>query len=162
MTPYPIDAPNFTYDFGANPAVASVRMLIADTTNLPSPPFPLFMDIEVTNALQMSSSQGIYVSSMAICGGAAPQPPVLVYSYYRAAALLLDALAANKSLLASVTKLLDVSLSPDKAAIQLRLTAKEYRDVASNDGSFAIAEMVYNQFTARERLWKQVLRIYGG
>jgi hypothetical protein len=84
-----------------------------------------------------------------------------VYSYYRAAALLLDALAANKALLSSVTKLLDVSLSPDKAAIQLRTTADDYRDIAANDGSFAIAEMVVNQFSERERLWKQMLRIEG-
>jgi hypothetical protein len=159
---YPINAPDFTYDFDSNPAVSSVRLLVSDTTNFPSPPFPLFLDAEITAALQMSSSQGIYVSAMAISGGYAMQPPVLVLSYYRAAALLLNALAANKALLSSVTKLLDVSLSPDKAALQLRTTADDYRTIAANDGSFAIAEMVVNNFSARERLFKQLLRIEGG
>jgi hypothetical protein len=161
MNSYPVLAPNFTYDFGSSPAIASVRLLVADTTNFPNPPFPIFIDAEINAALQMSSSQGVYVSGVAFSGGAVTQPPVLVYSYYRAAALLLDALAANKALLSSVTKLLDVSLSPDKAAIQLRTTADDYRDIAANDGSFAIAEMVVNQFSERERLWKQMLRIEG-
>ena len=161
MNSYPILAPNFTYDFGSNPAVSTVRMLISDTTNLPSPPYPMFLDAEINAALQITSSQGVYCSAMAFSGGAVSQPPVLVLSYYRTAALLLDALSANKALLSSVTKLLDVSLSPDKAAIQLRTTAADYRTIAANDGSFAIAEMVVNNFSARERLWKQMLRIEG-
>lgn len=158
---YPINTATFTYDFGSNPAVSSVRMLISDTTNLPNPPYPMFLDAEINAALQITSSQGIYVSAMAFSGAAVSQPPVLVLSYYRAAALLLDALSANKALLSSVTKLLDVSLSPDKAALQLRSTADGYRTIAANDGSFAIAEMVVNDFSARERLWKQLLRIEG-
>lgn len=161
MTPFPVDAPGFTYDFTTNYPVSVVRLLVSDTTNYPSPPYPLFLDAEILAALQVTSSQGLYASGMAFSGAAVSQPPVLVLSYYRAAALLLDALSANKALLSSITKLLDVSLSPDKAATQLRSTAQEYRTVAANDGSFAIAEMVVNAATARERLWKQLLRMYG-
>jgi hypothetical protein len=135
-----------------------VRLLVADTdvTN------PLFTDAEIQAALFLESSQNLYVSGMATQGGASVQVPVQVYSYYRAAALLLDSLAANKSLLAAVNKLLDVDMSADKAAMQLRATAAEYRKTEANAGHFAIAEMVHNQFSARERIWKQLLRLYGG
>ena len=162
MGAYPTDPPNipggFTYDFATNPQISSVRLLIADT-DLNN---PLFNDQEVLQALQLESSQSIYVSGMATQGGAAAPAPVQMYSYYRSAALLLDSLAANKSLLASINKLLDVEVSADKAATQLRATASEYRKTEANAGHFAIAEMVYNQFSARERIWKQLLRLYGG
>jgi len=66
-----------------------------------------------------------------------PTSPV---SYLRSAALLLDALAANKSRLASIKQLLDVRLDSSDAAIQLRATAAEYRSVDDDAGAFAIIE----------------------
>lgn len=172
MTPsqygnYPYDIPAsvipgaFTYDFGSNPAISNVRLLIADTQPGPSP-FPLFNDAEIMQALYLESAQNLYVSGMATQGGQNAVVPVQIYSYYRAAALLLDALAANNSLLSSIQKLLDVELAPGKAAQELRATAAEYRKTEANAGHWAIAELVHDQFSARERVWKQLLRLYGG
>lgn len=148
---------SFTYSFTDAPVLSRVRLLTADT----NPDKPLFDDDEVNAALTMESSQNLYVSGMATLGGAAPIPPVQVYSVYRAAALLLDALASNKSKLAAIAELLDVHVSAEKAAQELRNTAKEYRAVEQNNGSFAIAELVYDQFSARERIRNQLLRQYG-
>ena len=112
-------------------------------------------------ALQMESSQGIYASGQMFPTAAGGITTPQVYSVYRAAALLLDALAANKSRLASVNKLLDVELSAGEAAKELRATAKEYREVEQNGGAFAISEWVGDSFSARERIWHQLLRING-
>lgn len=131
-------------------------MLVADT-DLNN---PVFTDDEVNAALFLESSQNLYVSGMATPGGAASQVPVQVYSYYRAAALLLDSLAANKARLAAINELLDVHLTAEKASQELRATAKEYRTVEANAGHFAIAEMVGNIFQSRERIYKQLLRLY--
>jgi hypothetical protein len=147
----------FTYDLVNWPQGSYVRMLVADTdfNN------PVFSDDEVNAALFLESSQNLYVSGMATPSGAASQVPVQVYSYYRAAALLLDSLAANKARLAAINELLDVHLTAEKASQELRATAKEYRDTEANAGHFAIAEMVGDIFQARERVWKQLLRLYG-
>ena len=146
----------FTYD--PSTQLGQVRLLIADTDSTK----PIFQDNEVQAFLTMESSGFLYVSGMAVAGGTAPAPAVNVTSVLRAAALGLDSLAANKSRLASVMELLDVKLSADKAAAALRLQAKEYRDLEANQGHFAIVEMVCDQFQARERVWKQLLRIEGG
>lgn len=149
---------SFTYNYGANGQPDQVRLLIADTDST----HPIFQDSEIQMALNLESSQNLYVSSMAIQGGTSTPPLVNVSSSLRAAAMLLDSLAANKSRLASVVELLDIKLSAKDAAIQLRATAQEYRDTEANQGHFAIAEMVNDQFQARERVWKQLLRIEGG
>lgn len=154
---------SFTYDFTAATQLSQVRLLIADTTDSPSPPFPLFQDAEILQAMQLESSQGLYVSGQANPTGMNIQIPYVpqVVSVYRAAALLLNALASNKSLLAAVNQVLDVHVSADKAAQELRATAKMYRDTEMNAGHFAIAEMVNDQFQARERVYKQILRLWG-
>lgn len=149
---------SFTYNFGANGQSDQVRLLIADTDST----HPIFQDSEVQIALTMESSQNLFISGMATASGTPTPPAINVSSSLRAAALLLDSLAANKSRLASIIELLDVKLSAKDAAIQLRATAKEYRDTEANQGHFAIAEMVYDQFTARERTWKQFMRLEGG
>ena len=84
-----------------------------------------------------------------------PSSPV---SYLRVAALALDALAANKSRLASIKQLLDVRLDSTDAAIQLRATAAEYRDVDDNNMAFVIIEQCHDVASFRERWWKQVQR----
>lgn len=125
---------------------------------------PVFTDDEVNNALFLESSQGLFISGQAAAfGNGVANPPIpQVYSVYRAAALLLDAIAANKSRLAAISQILDVKLGHDAAAQALRDTAKEYRQTEANMGHFAIAEMVVDQFSTRERVWKQLLRLFQG
>jgi hypothetical protein len=129
-------------------------MLIADTDSV----HPIFQDSEIQMALLMNTSSYLYASMGQFFG----PPPVNVTSTLRAAALLLDSLASNKARLAAIVELLDVKLSADKAAIQLRAQAKEFRDLENNSGSFAIAEMVNDQFQARERVGRQFLRLEAG
>lgn len=146
---------SFTYDFNIAPAIAYVRLLIADTDALK----PIFADDEINAFLFLTSSQNIYVSSMAAPSAVVPQVPVQVYSYYRAAATALDSLASNRARLASVIAILDVKLDPGKAAQYLKAQADQFREIDDNMGHFAIAEQVNNQFGARERVWKQFLRL---
>jgi hypothetical protein len=150
---------SFTYNPGAGDPISRVRLLVADTDAAN----PVFSDDEVNLALSMECSQAIFISAQAIPTGVNVAPPVpQVFSYWRSAAMLLDTLAANKSRLAAINELLDVRLSPEKAAQELRATAKEYRERENNAGHFAIAEMVNDIFSARERVWKQLLRLYAG
>ncbi len=151
---------SFTYDFSTDPLLSRVRLLIADT----DANNPVFNDDEVNAALSMESSQGLFVSGQAASmGNGVAIPPIpQVYSVYRAAALLLDAIASNKSRLAAIQQLLDVKLSPELASKALRDQAKQYRDTEANAGHFAIAEMAGDDFTTRERVWKQLLRLYQG
>ncbi len=151
---------SFTYDFSAAPTLSRVRLLVADTDAAN----PVFSDDEVNNALFLESSQGLFVSGQAASmGNGVANPPIpQVYSVYRAAALLLDAIAANKSRLAAISQILDVKLGHDAAAQALRDTAKQYRETEANAGHFAIAEMVVDQFSTRERVWKQLLRLFQG
>lgn len=137
-----------------------MRLLVADT----DANNPVFNDDEVTAALDMESSQGLFVSGQAASmGNGVANPPIpQVYSVYRAAALLLDAIAASKSRLAAISQILDVKLSHNEAAQALRTTAKEYRHTESYAGHFAIAEMAVDAFSTRERVWKQLLRLYQG
>lgn len=150
---------SFTYNPAAGDPISRVRLLIADTDAAN----PVYNDDEVNLALSQESSQSLFISAQAISSGISVSPPIpQVFSYFRAAALLLDALAANKARLAAINELLDVKISAEKASQELRATAKEYRDRENNAGHFAIAEMVYDIFSARERVWKQLLRLYAG
>lgn len=151
---------SWSYDWTAAPNVAQVRLMVADT----DPADPIFSDEEINGALEFESAQGsgLYVSSMFMATGMRQPVTTQQYSIRRAAALLLDALAANKSRLGSIKRLLDVELDPGKAAIALRETAKTLRETEANSGSFAIVEQVNDQFGARERVWRQFLRLYGG
>lgn len=158
----------YTYNFATNFNVSAVRLMIADTGNLlaiqsPSGTFFIFQDAEINAALQIESSQGLFISGQAsptALGNSIPAVPQ-IYSIRRAAALLLDSLAANKAYLASVLQLLDVKLSSDKAAQELRAEAKQLRDTEAMSGSFSIAEIVNNSFQGRERVLKQWLRLFG-
>ena len=147
---------SFTYD--PTTQLGQVRLLVADTNSAK----PIWQDNEVQAALTMESSSYLYISGMGQPNGAAGPVGVNVVSTLRAAALLLDSLASNRSRLATVSQLLDVKLSHNLAAQELRATAKEYRDLEANSGSFAIAELVNDQFGARERVWKELLRREGG
>lgn len=134
----------FTYDFTSNPTVANVRLLVSDTVNVA--PLPIWQDEEIQAALNMFSSQGIIVGLSGF-NIAVPQ----IYSYRRAAALLLRSLAGNRARMAAI-EILDVKLSGSQAANSLRQIAEDLVTSEENDGYFAVSEMVQNQFSMRERL----------
>ncbi len=139
-----------TYQFGANPQIDYPRLLIADTDMT----LPIFQDSEILAAYVIDMPFMIVPASGPTVNAAIGTP-----SYRRAAAVLLDALASNKARLASILNVLDVKIDASSAATLLREQAQALRDTENNNGSFAIAEMVPNNFAARERVWKQLLRI---
>jgi hypothetical protein len=151
---------SFTYNFDTAPTLSTVRLLIADTVEASA----IFTDEEINQILYITSSQALFVSSMANPMGNGTQvPPVpQVYSVYRAAAMLLKSIASNSARLSSITQLLDVHLSPQAAASALRAQADSYIEMEENSGQFAIAEWVNDAFSARQRIVKQLFRQYGG
>lgn len=158
---YPVDPPNipggFTYDMNANYPVFVVRLLIADTDIT----HPIFNDDEINVALNVEGSMGIYTSSQSDPTGSAVGTGVNVYDYRRAAALLLDSLASSKARLAVINSMLDVKLSAKDVQTALHAQAESLREQSDNSGAFAIAEMVQDAFSARERTWKVWLRLLG-
>lgn len=139
-----------TYQFGANPQIDYPRLLIADTDTTA----PIFQDSEIL------AMYNICVPFIILpAGGTTVNAAVGTASYRFVAAGLLDCLASNKARLASILNVLDVKIDASSAAPLLRAQAKALRDADNQSGSFAIAEMVPNQFAARERVWKQLLRI---
>ncbi len=153
----------FTYQFGANPPIDYPRLLISDTKQFGkdgTTPIYIFEDSEIDMFTALQTT--VFQSSMfynAPAGRFIPGQPV---SYLRIAALALDSIAANKSRLASITELLDVKLSPDKAAKALRDQAAEYRQVDDDSAAFAIIEQVNDDASFRDRWWKTVQRQAGG
>jgi hypothetical protein len=151
---------SFSYSLGANPPIDFPRLLVSDTVALNH----IFEDEEITaaTAIQQSFFQsGMFFSGAGPTGGnvignfVLPNPPT---SYLRVAAFLLNALAANKSRLASIKQMLDVKLDSSDAAIQCRATAQMYLDMDDNSGAFVIIEQVHDYQTFAERYWKQVQR----
>jgi hypothetical protein len=143
---------SFTYDFTNNPNVAYVRLLVFDTNG--TAPYPIWQDEEITAALQLFSSSNIIV------GLSGYTPAVAVpqaFSYRRTAAMLLRGLAANQGRMATVG-LLDAKLNGPAAAKALQSIADDYVTSEENDGYFAVAEMVQDSFSMRERLWKMLYR----
>ena len=145
----------FTFNFDSARQISIVRLMVGDTAE----PKHIWEDSEINGALQFESSQG--GASMIGLSGFAVVPPV-VYSYRRAAALLLDGLAAHRTRLGGALKVLDIQVDLAKAAESLREQAQALRDAEASSGAFAVAEMVEDPFSARERVWKQLLRLYGG
>lgn len=147
---------SFSYQQGQNPPVDFPRGLTGDTVefNPNGSRAYIFSDQEIT--MFTNIAQSVWQSSMfwsAFQGvGTLPSSPV---SYLRIASLMMDALASNKSRLASVIALLDVKLSPKDAAIQCRTQAQEYRDVDDNTGAFVIIEQCNNYWSFRDRFWNQ-------
>ena len=146
----------FTYNFGANPQIDYIRLLISDTVDLNH----VFEDSELLALYQIQ--QLTWQTSMLYSGSAGAYLPSTPVSYLRVAALALDSLAANKSRLSSITQLLDVKLDPSKAAIALRTQAQSYREIDDDAGAFAIIEQVRDDWSFRDRWWAQVQRQAGG
>lgn len=147
----------FTYDFATAPAISYVRLLIPDTNEAE----PIFQDDEITAF--MFINQATWQSSMYFSAFAGslllPSNPS---NYLRAAALALNSLAGNASRLAGITQLLDVKLSPDKAAAALRDTAQRYLTMDDESGAIAIAEQVTTVWAWRDRWIAQFQRQTGG
>jgi hypothetical protein len=149
---------SFSYNFcnGTQNMIDFVRLLISDT----QPVNYIFADQEIMGAYQIQMSQ--FQSAQFFSPPQGQNLPSSPVSYLRVAALLLDSLAANKARLASIKQLLDVKLDSSDASIQLRATAAEYRQVDDDAGAFFIIEQVNDEWSFRDRFWKQVQRQSGG
>lgn len=127
----------FTYndDAAATPA-GRVRLLIFDTDSSRA----IFSDAEIAAFLSMEGSV-----------------------VERGAARALETIARQQALLLKVMRRLDLETDGAKLAAELRASAKLLRDQAdeaeaSEGDLFDVAEFVDNHFSARERIWKQMLR----
>lgn len=138
-------------------AIFFVRSLIPDTNQSNA----IFSDEELNGFLFLESSQGIYTSGMAWPNGSQAPLPIQVYSYRRAAAMAIDVIAADRAKLATIQQLLDVKIDGGKAQTALHEIAESLREQEDNLG-FAIAEVTYDPFAARERMLNQLLRLQGG
>jgi hypothetical protein len=144
---------SFSYNMGANPVIDYPRLIIADTDSTHA----IFQDEEIMSAYNIDS-----MVMFIPVGQGSPVQVNTAPSARRAAATLLDSLASNKARLASALMVLDIKIDSTKAAKELRDSAKALRDTEADSGNFAITEMVQTQWAARERVWKQLLRIFGG
>ncbi len=143
---------SFTYDWSSNAVISRVRLMVGDTD--PTPPGPYFQDAEIMGALQSNSSQNIIVG----LSGYSPAVPVAqVYSYARAAAMLLNGLGATRArnLFKQVT---GVSIDGAAASKALCALGDTYIVQENSAGYFAVAEMCPNNFSMRERLRNQLYR----
>lgn len=141
---------SFSYSLGSNPTIDYVRLLVGDTVSLNH----IWEDEEIQSAYVIDTAWAI-----APAGGGFPTQSTGTPSARRAAAVLLDGLASNKARISAQLKVLDIEINPESAAKQIREQASYFRTVESEMGFFAIAEMVPDQFAARERVWKQMLRL---
>lgn len=124
----------FTYDLSTD--IGKVRLIISDTVQAKA----IFTDEEINAFLSMNES-----------------------NVKLAAAGALDTMASSQAMILKVIRLLDLSTDGAAVARALREHANQLRSDAdkadANDGGlFDYAEMVTNDFTARQRLRNQVLR----
>lgn len=147
----------FSYNYGANPSIDVVRLLIADTVQYGADgvtPVWIFADQEI----QMAATYVCPAFAIVPSGGG--QATTFGQSSYRfTAAALLESLAANKARLANALKVLDIQMNVQAASKELKDLANQLREAEQNDGSFAIVEQCVDAFSQRERLWKQMLRL---
>jgi hypothetical protein len=76
-----------------------------------------------------------------------------------AAAAALDCMAASQALTLKQIKILDLETDGATLSKEMRALAKQLRDSEENMAAFDIAEMVQDPFSARERIYKQFLRL---
>lgn len=133
-------------------AIDAVRLLIGDRDGANE----IFTDAEITLAYSIQGNVWQSAQFFSYPGGALiPSAPV---SYLRVAALLLDSLASSASRLAAITQLLDVKLDSKSAAKALQDQAKIWREVDDDLGAIFIIEQVNNDWSFRDRFWKQIQR----
>jgi len=142
-----------TYDPSTD--AGKVRLLISDTSD----PF-IFSDEEINSFFEIQRLQ--FQSSMFFSGVGGRNMPLSPVSLLRVAALALNSIAANKARLSSIMKLLDVQLSPDKAAAALRDQARAYLEMDDEAGAFVLIEQVTTCWSFQQRFWSQVQRMQGG
>lgn len=155
-------AGTFSYQFGANPAIDWPRLMISDTVQFASDgvtPIYVFADQEIAAITLIVQAQ--FQSAQFYSPPSGQNLPTQPVPWLRVAAALLDCIAANKAKLASITRILDVSLDPSKAAKLLMDQAKAYRDADDNSGAFFVIEQVSNEWALYDRYWKQVQRQQG-
>jgi hypothetical protein len=144
-----------------NPPIDYIRGLIADTQEFDAEGNQAYIwnDQEIQMFTQMQAST--FQSSQFYSGPTGQYVPPTPVAYLRVAAYMLQAMAANKARLASVQKLLDVTLDPSKAAAALNKQAQAYLEMDDNTGAFFIIEQVNDMWSFRDRFWKQVQRQSG-
>lgn len=146
-------AMSFSYTAGANPTIDYIRLLISDTKDTAAEPH-IFEDSEILSFIAISSNVWQSSQQFSGLGGTATLPSNPV-NYLRAAALALDSLASNNARLANVMQILDVRLSANLAAQQLRTQAKEYRLIDDESMAFVIIEQCNNEWSFIDRFWRQ-------
>lgn len=125
----------FTFDLTTN--LGKVRLLIVDKDSAN----PIFQDNEIDYFLTAEGS-----------------------NVKRAAALAYETIAGNQAFVLKVIKLLSLSTNGEATARSLLAVAQRFRDQAAYDESttsdnFDYAEVVYDDFTARQRLLNQIERL---
>ena len=148
---------SWSFQAGNNPPIDFPRILSGDM----NPTSPIFQDesilaIEQIVTTPFQSGQFFSTPNGAIGGGTLgtnlPQQPI---PYYRVAAIMLNSMAAMQAWPSAVTELLDVKLNGPAAVKALLSLAKSYLDLDDNSGAFMIIEQVNNDFSFRDRFWKQ-------
>ncbi len=149
--------PTYTYQYGANPTIDYPRLLIPDTDVSGGATTALFADEEIMMAYNVSTLAVFVAPNSGGIAAVIPGTP----SYRWVAASLQDVLAGSSARLGRMLKALDIQVDTRQASADLRASAEALRDQERNSGSFGIAEMCTNQFTMRERWYKQILRLDG-
>lgn len=142
---------SFTYDWTTNPTIAQLRMMVGDTESGPAP-LPIFQDDEIQGALNANNAQNMILGLSGYSLGVRQ-----VYSFGRAAAMLLNSINAAKARIV-VSNALDVHVTASAASAALKNLAQSYIDQEASAGYFSVAEMGNNAFWYRERLYNQLLR----
>jgi hypothetical protein len=132
-----------TYDATSDNAPDLVRLLITDTDITD----PIFTDDQINQFLYVGSS-GTGSYGMA--------------EIRLASAYALRTIASSQVLTLKVGKAFDMQIDGSKVSSEIRAHADALQALAfadNSDGGFAIAEQVLDQFSFRERLIKEVLRL---
>lgn len=155
--------PVFTYNFGANPPIDYIRLLVADTVQFgPNGTTPIFAfwDEEIIAATRIE--QSVWQSSMFYTQGQGnPMLPNQPTPWRRIAATMIDCLASNQARLSLISQQLDTKLNPG-AVKDMMAQAAALRLAEDNSGSFAIVEQVTTSFSFVDRYFKTVQRQWGG
>ena len=121
-----------TYSPGGSSNRDKVRLLIFDTDV--GEGNAIFQDEEINQFLSLQDSNVFLASAMA-----------------------LEVMATREAMLHKVISLMDLSMNGPAVAVELRKTAKVYRDEADID-AVDTAVLVNTVYQERERYWKQVQR----
>lgn len=131
----------FTYDLDSVDETLLTISYIRHRINDKDPQLPIFVDAEIKAALHIEG-----------------------YNIKRTAAYCLETIAADEVLVQKVIKNLQFSTDGAKVAAELRANAKLLREQADNEASnneatFDIAEWIINDFSYRERVYNEAIRI---